>query len=150
MTKLECIQKAYGNNWDRVKDFVSEDGYVEFKIIGHSRSNGMDYEEDFQYTKFQVEVIQDFSHGQFLWRPKELKGIENNNGWIKIFDENKINLPPTVSSKYEVVFHNTRIGYAEYIPNNRWFTEHNDYPRSTETVGITHFRKPIKHELPVY
>lgn len=149
MTKLEHIQKAYGEHWDRVKDHVTENGYIQFKVIAHGVTNELNYEEDFQYTHDQVEVIQNFGHGQYLWRPKELKGIENNNGWIKIFDEDNINLP-IQGGKYEVVYYNTKIGDAQYIHGNRWLTEHNDYPRTTEVVGITHFRYPIRHKLPVY
>jgi hypothetical protein len=149
MTKLEHIQKAYGEHWDRVKNHVSDNGYIEFKVIAHGVTNELHYEDDFHYTDIQVDVIQDFGHGQFLWRPKELRGIDDNKGWIKIFDEENINLP-TVAGKYEVVYCNTRIESAEYLPNNRWFTEHSDYPKTTEIVGLTHFRYPIRHELPVY
>lgn len=149
MTKLEIIEKAYGDNWNRVKDHVSENGYIQYKVIAHGVTNELHYEDDFNYTDIQVDVIQDYGHGQFLWRPKELKGIDNNNGWIKIFDEDNINLP-TKGGKYEVVFNNTRIGDAIYVRLNRWYTVYNNNLIPTDTVGITHFRHPIRHELPVY
>lgn len=149
MTKLEIIEKVYGDRWEKAKNHVSENGYIEFKVIAHGVTNELHYEDDFNYTNIQVDVIQDYGHGQFLWRPKELKGIDNNNGWIKIFDEDNINLP-IQGGKYEVVFLNTRIGNAEYYNLNRWYTEHNNCPRTAEICDITHFRYPIKHELPVY
>jgi len=145
MSKLEYVKKVYGEHWDRVKNHVSDNGYIEYKIIGHGRSNGMDYDEDFNYKYEEVQVIQNYGFGQFLWRPIQLKGIEDNNGWIRIED----GILPNEKLEYEVVFNNIKIGWATYDGNNLWYTEYVDIKR-TESHGITHFRYPIKHELPHY
>lgn len=75
MTKQERIKDAYGEYWDRVKGFVDKNGWTEYPKLGSSK------------------LLIDFGgeYGampdQFFCRPSSLKGIEDNNGWIKIESE---------------------------------------------------------------
>ena len=66
MTKQEKIQEAYGEYWEKVKDYVYENGWcsVRKKIM-------------FDEISVNIEMQKDRYH----WRPKSLKGIETNNGW---------------------------------------------------------------------
>lgn len=80
-TKQEAIQEAYGDNWDEVKDFISHDGWTRKSLI------------PFMYVK-------DIDFTNRLQRPKSLRGIENNNGWVKI--ESKDDLPKN-SGEYYVI-----------------------------------------------
>ena len=72
--KQEAIKKAYGEYWELVKDLVRTDGSLSEPVW-----IGSDIDIDYD----------DFSTGYF--RPKSLKGIENNNGWIRI--ESEADLP---------------------------------------------------------
>jgi len=69
MTKEVAIQKAYGEHWETVKDYVDINGWcsVRKKIMFDEISVNIEMQKDGYY-----------------WRPKILQGIENNNGWTKI------------------------------------------------------------------
>lgn len=69
--KQKVIREAYGEHWDKVKDFITETGWIdmsEFHV----------YPQHLNIEKEDCEIDQEF------WRPKSLKGIENNNGWFSI------------------------------------------------------------------
>ncbi|MDV3768125.1 hypothetical protein CMU26_01025 [Elizabethkingia anophelis] len=67
--KQQAIKAAYGEHWDKVKDYVDEDGWCNafFGIAAR----------DFDDTESKREV----------WRPKSLSGIETNNSWTRIESE---------------------------------------------------------------
>lgn len=69
--KQEAIKKAYGEYWEDVRRCIDEKGWCSFNLKTY-------FKEDLIDSK----VYRD----KFLYRPKSLKGIENNNGWIKIDD----------------------------------------------------------------
>jgi hypothetical protein len=72
MTKQDKIQEAYGEHWDKVKEIVSHDGWVgALSLIPY----------------FEVSEIDFINSKQRLL---SLRGIENNNGWVKIYCENDI------------------------------------------------------------
>ena len=76
--KQEAIKNAYGNNWDKVKDYVDKNGWIfwsDKNPIGIYNNRYLEYKEE----------------NPNYWRPKSLQGIENNNGWIKI--ESEADLP---------------------------------------------------------
>jgi hypothetical protein len=76
MTKEQIIQEAYGDYWEKLKEFVDENGFC------HERKK-IDFDKIF--SEIDVDLT------GYEWRPKSLRGIEDNNGWIKI--EDKSNLP---------------------------------------------------------
>lgn len=79
MTKQEVIEKAYGEHWETVKDYVDANGWLQIKkVVG-----------TFLGTKLNLDVIETPRRV----RPTSLQGIENNNGWIKI--ESEEDLPKT-------------------------------------------------------
>ena len=69
--KQEAIKKAYGEYWEAVKDFVDENGWIDFL-------------EDIQRIMYFFHDSDNIEVFKSTWRPKSLQGIENNNGWIKI------------------------------------------------------------------
>jgi len=79
--KQQAIINAYGEFWEKVKDFVDEDGWIKFsddkEIIRY------EYHSDGNIMCNPLDINK--------WRPKQLAGIENNNGWIKI--ESEADLP---------------------------------------------------------
>jgi hypothetical protein len=74
MGKQEAIKQAYGEHYDKAKDYIDKNGwcYLFPTIKG---------ELDFENT----------GRDNVCYRPKSLQGIENNNGWIKI--ESEADLP---------------------------------------------------------
>lgn len=91
MTKLEHIQKAYGEHWDIVKDHVSENGWIsvnallekKFPLMKHIKCEPDDWEDICAY------------------RPIVLNGLENNNGWITLKEDGS-NIP-TENTLYDLV-----------------------------------------------
>jgi len=79
MTKQETIQKAYGEeHWESVKDFVDENGRLKV-IWGHISFYP-------QYAKLALAIKNskiEFE-GDYYARPKSLRGIEDNNGWLDL------------------------------------------------------------------
>lgn len=91
MTKQEKIAEAYGEHWEKVKDFVDmENGAccgIDYTNKGsefnHPSLNKMGI---FQKDNF-TETWFDPNQNKHFWRPKTLDGISSNNGWIKIESE---------------------------------------------------------------
>lgn len=74
MTKQEKIQEAYGIYWDTFSSnskecAIKNNGWIS-SILDHAPKD--------------LEL--DFANGTY--RPKSLQGIDNNNGWVKIYCEN--------------------------------------------------------------
>jgi len=64
--KQEAIEKAYGEYWDKVKDYIDENGFVESEHFPHGKI-------DADFGVYYGELASDF-----YIRPKSLKGIEYN------------------------------------------------------------------------
>lgn len=76
--KKEAIKKAYGEYWELVKDYVDENGWIDFL-------------EDIRRIRYFFHDSDNIEVSISMWRPKSLKGIENNNGWRRI--ESEADLP---------------------------------------------------------
>ena len=83
--KQEAIKKAYGEHWERLNNFINEDGV----FIGDT---DMISDELFNEWAF-IGSSKDINSEKLISgsRPKSLKGIENNNGWMRI--ESEADLP---------------------------------------------------------
>lgn len=130
-SKQECIAKAYGEYWEVVKDFVNELGWC------YQRRN-------IGFDKLSKEIMIEFNGYDF--RPIILKGLENNNGWIKIESEDDL---PEQGGSYYVTRHG-KIETAVYVKNNRWLVNGNDYPKTTIRHSITHYQPIEKPKPPLY
>ena len=122
--KQEAIKKAYYNNWDKVKDYVDENGWIfwsDKNPIGIYNNRYLEYKEE----------------NPNYWRPKSLQGIENNKGWIKI--ESEYDLPKNEGS-FWVINDENKIVEMEYFPKYKCFTEQN----------ISHYQPIEKPKPPIY
>jgi len=94
MTKAEKIQEA----WIML---IGADLYVKCKLkidpeSGTLSAKYLCYHADFVAKDFDSNSYDSYSDSlDSYWRPTELRGIENNNGWIKI--EIESDLPETNS-----------------------------------------------------
>jgi hypothetical protein len=76
----------------------------------------------------------------------KIEVMKNNNDWIKI--EDGINLP-AFTIEYWVMIKG-RIRKAYYKGFNRWLIDSNDYPKTTEIHGITHYQEIKTPLTPLY
>jgi hypothetical protein len=134
MTKQEKIQEAYGEHWEKLKDSISENGWVSFY------SDETRIRDEF-HKKENIECSPNHNNN---WRPKSLQGIENNNGWIKIKSEEDLPKDNTrchfIIDRYEEL---EKQGI--YIDGLFW-----DAQSAYTNKIITHYQPIIKPEPPIY
>lgn len=90
--KKELIKKVYGEKvFEKYQHLINEDGWcdiledtTDIDIDG----NSLIY-EDLGYKYQDVDTADDYQCGT-IWRPKTLRGIEHNNGWIRIYSESDL------------------------------------------------------------
>ena len=126
--KQEAIKNAYGEYWEKVKDDVDNDGYIDNSIpkfrFGQLKNLDLEYKND------------------VLFRPKSLQGIENNNGWVKIESEKDL---PKVSGLYfgkDYEF-GTDMMYFDF-ETKKW-EDSNGYLQN-----VTHYQPIEKPKPPIY
>lgn len=124
--KQKAIEKAYGEHWEIVKDYVDENGWV------HDNKLGNRYKLFYEIFKGEMEVCDG------LIRHISLQGIENNNGWIKI--ESEADLPKEnevywVKDKFTDGFY--KQSFEEQIKKH-WLEV------------FTHYQPIIKPKPPIY
>lgn len=105
MTKQEVIEKAYGECWNAVKQWVDENGWFNYATAQFHLSlffGTTDYDE-----------ITDGYNLEYKQRPKSLDGINNNNGWTKIESNDDL---PTKQGKY-FGYKDGKISFVTYIEN---------------------------------
>jgi hypothetical protein len=74
------------------------------------------------------------------------KIMKNNNNWTKIESEKDL---PKLTIRY-YIFKNSSLCKGLYVGGDRWIVEGNDYPKTTELHGITHFQKIEIPEPPIF
>jgi len=118
MNKQEKIQESYGEHWDIIKDFISENGWYDRK---YSNFNP-------ELDGFDISIL-----GQLI-RPKSLKGIETNNGWIE-YKENGIGYLDIVYTDAGNIY-----PYSVYVA----------YSSINDIQKITHHQKIEMPNPPIY
>lgn len=131
MTKQEKIKEAYREWWKHVSDFVDEHGWMDKDFFTHSN---LIY-EDISAT---IDFVHDSSSNEMI--PKEIHGIRDNNGWIKI--ETKKDLPKENCSCF-VIFANGEIDIQ------RFFSNYKDFG-NTPYKYITHYQVVKLQPPPIY
>jgi hypothetical protein len=135
--KQKVIKNAYGEYWEKVKDYVDENGFINTystKISPHS----------LKYSWVDIEVskkwIDDKIGDTICFRPKSLQGIENNNGWIKIESEADL---PKEGMHHSILLDSECInGYRNY--DVIVFYEVNSKFRKKEISHYQPIEKPLK------
>jgi hypothetical protein len=136
MTKQEKIKEAYGEYWEEMKPFVNKNGWFNKNSFWNNTFSFGVYEN--------IDLL--FTHKEDSMIPTIIANIENNNGWIKIESEDDL---PILTIIYHVVI-NGKESKALYAGKNRWFVDGNDFPKTTEIHGITHYQPIIKPQPPIY
>ncbi len=131
MTKEEKIKDAYREYWEIVKDHVDENGWFvkdAFQVIDlgyHDISSTIDF-------------VHDSSTNEMI--PKEIHGIRDNNGWIKIESESDL---PKYNCNVWIMLKNGEIDNQRFLLEYKDFTVH-------PYKYITHYQEIIKPQPPIY
>jgi hypothetical protein len=94
LIKETLIKEAYGESYNKLT--IDENGYVN---IGFSCNGDDDVQDilndyDIKLTLSDLDIKNSNPYGEdgiIIFRPKSLTGIETNNGWIKIDNEEQYN-----------------------------------------------------------
>lgn len=125
MTKREKIQEAYGDVYELYSEFIDENGWlIKLSLI----------------KSFDVKDLEIDGKKQ---RPLSLKGIENNNGWIKIESEDDL---PTIGTYYTMTKFNSEIS-EKVFPHPRFSLEFN---KEWWLKYVTHYQPIEKRQPPIY
>lgn len=130
--KQKAIEVAYGIHWNKVKDFVDENGWF---------NNG--HQEDRFYFTFGNNKIGFEYKDDILLRPKSLSGIETNNNWISINSEDDL---PKIKGNYWAI---DKI--LETNPVQEYFDPENLISMKERWLfRISHYKPFISPEKPIY
>jgi len=129
-SKQKAIREAYGLE------------YIHSDINGWMKY-GMYVPNDLGFDNDEID-----RHGDmFLWRPKSLQGIENNNGWVKI--ENEADLPKESCDLF--IIRNNKIEIANYsFQYKGWFCKGSYYSDNYKNLNITYYQIIQKPKPPLY
>ncbi len=136
--KNKVIQDAYGEYYEKCKP--DENGWSNeiCDFFLDLNDNG-----EIDYWNFDVNN---------MWRPLTLKGIENNNGWIKIESEKDLPKKSLLfwvklnSEGIKEFFHNKTsdgITYNRFMPNSEFYIEE-------WMKYVTHYQLAITPPKPLY
>jgi hypothetical protein len=133
--KQQAIINAYGDYYEDIKDTIIDNGWcIPTKDLLDCIS--MDTKE--------FHMV--FGSPDIYYRPKSLRGIETNNGWIKIESEADL---PEQGGDYDIVI-NGVMKTGVYCKNNKWMVESNDYTKTTQEYQISHYKPIVKPNPPIY
>lgn len=151
MTKQEVIQQAWRECYNSIfwsKGFDTNTGWMEYNSDAPRLRNvdGKNIIIGFEDIEIDVEGYDtpQFGYVTSCFRPKSLRGIQNNNGWIKI--ETEADLPIDRTQDYLVVVDGLK-GYREaFYDREKWCYSVTD-SEGNKTVfsydNVTHWRPLI-------
>ena len=120
--KQEAIKKAYGENFTH----TDKNGWIRYLTYRPS-DLGIEY--------------YDYMDG--FWRCKSLKGIENNNGWVKIESEKDL---PKKDGWFYVYRTDNSIIISEFVLNFKAWNFYEGLP----TKAVTHYKPIEKPKPPIF
>ncbi|HFK5596397.1 TPA: hypothetical protein ACG0AT_000944 [Elizabethkingia anophelis] len=143
MTKSEAIKAAYGEYWERVKDYVEDNGWIElYSYNCYTDTVYTDLTEDLPFLKELGYERKYFNNGHTHYvRPKSLSGIETNNSWTRIESESDL---PKEKGDYWVVWNGKII--VQY-----WFRDNPDNPYNdmVQNNQVFSWMQAVTHYQPI-
>lgn len=134
--KQEAIRLAYGDYWEKCKNYIDKNGWCNVR-------RKVNFQEITDKLGWETKI-----GNQYVWRPKSLSGIEDNNGWTSILSEE--DLPKDESKRYSH-FHFPSKERMEtlkvHIPNHYTCFE---IERLYKTGLATHYRISDIIEPPIF
>ena len=109
MTKSQKIQEAYGTHWEKVKDFVSQEGaWINMKEYSGTDSHA-------GLAGIEMTTMDPYHPSRcYIKRPTVLDGINDNNGWINI--ESEADLPTEPGSYFTKMKFDTKNTFITKFP----------------------------------
>lgn len=135
MTKQQKIKESYGEFYSEAELIgLSNDGYITLT------------EERGMFCIWNDILMITHKHDNHRYRPASLKGLEENNGWIKIKGKNDL---PKSEGEYWVICKFFRESEFEkrIYPNNKFSDEVN---QDWWLKFVTHYQPVIKPDLPLF
>lgn len=145
MTKEEKIKEAWGDYYEIIKNELDEHGrYNYYDNITSERKRKL-----WQFENIEIHQI----NNSYLLIPSSIKGIENNNGWIKIESKNLI-LPIDgtevhfyhgfinengIQTEYHKGIFNAALGFTSYYDSENY-----------KVKDVTHYQPIEKPKPPLY
>lgn len=145
-SKQEVIQHHYidllnADKFSKLMPHIDENGWcITLDQMGERVSPPL---KELGFTREQMDDLTDHCHihGNLVWRPKTLQGIESNNGWTRI--ESVDDIPKEITECY-IFDDDGDISYFTF-----GFDSQKDYDEVVNGV-ITHYQPIIKPEAPIY
>lgn len=134
MKKEEKIKEAWGYAWDFI------DGHVKENALYYGWVHKLNI--NIHFNELNIELQQHYTD-EWLYRPKSLQGIEDNNGWIKI--ENEEDLPKEkalyfiANSNPDIIFYSSNM-----------ISDLDNLKEMWEDGDITHYQPIEKPKPPIY
>lgn len=140
--KEKAIREAYGEHWDKLQDFVDDNGYIyeddAKDIIWEKVVNGRIHSRIYH---IEVDIIDRGCYDDM--RPKSLQGIETNNGWTRI--ESEADLPTDGILKYHSAwFKDGKLTNYEIRPLHELYRQFNVF----DSINV--YKPIVKPQPPIY
>ena len=133
MTKQEFIEQAYGKYYPLVERLLTEDGFAPYALLRDSEGITFEFKE--------MHLI--YGSPESYVRPKSLKGLETNNGWIKIESEKDLPKEHMSVFLFEPI---DGIGIGSWCNLQMIFKTR----FGNEYKPVTHYQPIIKPQKPLY
>lgn len=133
-TKEEAIKEAWGADYNKM---IRDNGW---STTEPKNKEGFDEKEEFCTDIYKNDST------RFIWRPKSLQGLEDNNGWICIKSESDL---PKDFCACSVIVKGVVINVPLYYhPINKTFTDNMIVQNYSH---FSHYKKiDIPKKLPIY
>lgn len=128
-SKKEVIEEAWGE--DKI-GYSKETGWATTYCINGIDDFTAEMQERFDF-EFPGQDIVSF-------RPKSLRGIEDNNGWVKINSEEDL---PKIGTDYWVINSSNFLIQASFLLDRKVFFKYGD-------IDVTHYQPIQKPNPPIY
>ncbi|HFK5565273.1 TPA: hypothetical protein ACG0AB_000752 [Elizabethkingia anophelis] len=141
--KQQAIKDAYGEHWEKVKDYVEDNGWIElYSYNCYTDTVYTDLTEDLPFLKELGYERKYFNNGHTHYvRPKSLSGIETNNSWTRIESEEDM---PKEYKNYWCRTYNGDTKILRFDPEfKEWYYECN----TGLSFTVTHYQ-PIETPKP--
>jgi hypothetical protein len=134
MRKEDKIKEAYGEHWEKVKNYVDANGWLDAKSFYGDRHKGL--------AGLTMQISDRYDPKYCYWkRPISLSGIENNNGWLQ-FRGNQ----PKESNWYWIKT-NSDMLIAFWVNHKNVFI---DMDNSIYFNAVTHYQPIEEPKPPIY
>lgn len=140
-TKEQVIKESWGSHYDIVKNKLDEFGWCQddgHKLFDNHKI--YDNDENFDFSFWGVWDSCEVKK----YRPRSLRGIEDNNEWIKIKSEDDLPKEDCLCFIYDSFYKEIRTD--DFYTSNGYFLK----SKHIRHTRITHYQQILKPKPPIY